>query len=198
MIGQIQGNLSFKKNDRLIVDVQGVGYEITIPASTFYKLPDLGLKVNLYIHTHVREDNIQLYGFLSALEKECFQLLMTVSGVGPKVALSIMSELSPQDMTQSILTSNLSRLSAITGIGKKTAERLVLELKEKVKKLSTVIVASDAPMASGVFNDLVSALTNLGYKSIEIDRTIHAIREQLTDKNKFEDLLKASLNLLRA
>ncbi|OGP03063.1 MAG: Holliday junction DNA helicase RuvA [Deltaproteobacteria bacterium GWA2_38_16] len=198
MIGQLKGNVVFKKTDKVTVDVHGVGYEITIPSSTFYKLPEIENAVHLYIHTHVREDNIQLFGFLTAGEKEFFQLLMTVSGVGPKVALSVISEISPQELATVILTSNIQRLSSIQGIGKKTAERLVLELKEKIKKLSSVIVATDTVSDSQVIHDLVSALSNLGYKQVEIDRALSQVRSRINEKSKFEELLKQSLHFLRA
>lgn len=198
MIGRLHGELVLKKETKVIIDIHGIGYEVTIPASLFYKLPELGQKVTFQIHTHVREDQLQLFGFLSTGEKDLFQLLMTVSGIGPKMALGIISEISYQDLVQVILTSNIQRLSSISGIGKKTAERLVLELKNKMQKFSFGVSAEEGAIESQVIQDLVSALMNLGYKQTEIDRALGKLRGEATKQSKFEELFKQSLNLLRA
>ena len=124
-------------------------------------------------------------------------MLLTVSGVGPKVAMTVVSETSPSELSQIVLTNNLQRLTSIQGIGKKTAERLILELKEKIQKLSSVVVASDMPLEPDQFRDLVSALSNLGYKQMEIDRALSYLKPKMNVGAKFEDLLKQSLQFLR-
>lgn len=198
MIGRLQGELFSKSETRVGVDVQGVGYEVIIPTSLFYKLPEIGQKVIFQIYTHVREDNLQLFGFLSGSEKELFQLLMTVSGIGPKMALTIISEIPQQEFVQVILTSNIHRLSSISGIGKKTAERMVLELKSKMQKISIIPTAEDTSIESQTVHDLISALLNLGYKQTEIDRVVSEVRSKANKSFKFEELLKQSLHLLRS
>ncbi len=196
MIGYLRGSIVGKKIDRVILDVQGVGYEVVIASSAYSKIPENG-NVIFYIHTHVREDSLQLYGFLTAAEKELFQVLLTVSGVGPKGAMTVISETSPSELSQIVLTNNVQRLTGIPGIGKKTAERLILELKEKIQKLSSVLVASDMPLEPDQFRDLVSALSNLGYKQTEIDRALVYVKPKINAQAKFEELLKQSLQFLR-
>ena len=196
MIGYLRGSIVGKKTDRIILDVQGVGYEVIIPSSAYSKIPENG-SVTFHIHTHVREDSFQLFGFLTSAQKELFQMLLTVSGVGPKVAMTVVSETSPSELSQIVLTNNLQRLTSIQGIGKKTAERLILELKEKIQKLSSVVVASDMPLEPDQFRDLVSALSNLGYKQMEIDRALSYLKPKMNVGAKFEDLLKQSLQFLR-
>ena len=196
MIGYLRGSIVGKKTDRIILDVQGVGYEVIIPSSAYSKIPENG-SVTFHIHTHVREDSFQLFGFLTSAQKELFQMLLTVSGVGPKVAMTVVSETSPSELSQIVLTNNLQRLTSIQGIGKKTAERLILELKEKIQKLSSVVVASDMPLEPDQFRDLVSALSNLGYKQMEIDRALSYLKPKMNVQTKFEDLLKQSLQFLR-
>ena len=196
MIGYLRGSIVGKKTDRIILDVQGVGYEVIIPSSAYSKIPENG-SVTFHIHTHVREDSFQLFGFLTSAQKELFQMLLTVSGIGPKVAMTVVSETSPSELSQIVLTNNLQRLTSIQGIGKKTAERLILELKEKIQKLSSVVVASDMPLEPDQFRDLVSALSNLGYKQMEIDRALSYLKPKMNVGAKFEDLLKQSLQFLR-
>ena len=196
MIGQLRGNLISRAPHSLIVDVRGVGYQVTIAPGTYQKVPAVGSEVVLKIYTHVREDQLQLYGFLSDPEKEFFLALLSVNGIGPKVALTIVSEISTQELSQVIITGNTKRLSSVPGIGTKTAERIVLEMKGKIKKLSFVADATDAPHQSDAFYDLSSALSNLGYKQSEIDRTILKLNNS-DPALSFEDLLKRSLKLLR-
>lgn len=196
MIGQLRGNIVVKKTDKVILDVQGVGYEVILPSSTTSKLHENSGSVVLHIHTHVREDSLQLFGFLTSAEKDLFQVLLTVSGVGPKVAMTVISETSPSELAQIILTSNVQRLTSIQGIGKKTAERLILELKEKIQKLASVLIASDTPLEPNEFRDLVSALSNLGYKQTEIDRALSYVKPKMNVQTPFEDLLKQSLQFL--
>lgn len=197
MIGQLRGELISKRTDAVVIDVGGVGYLVTVPASIFHKLPVEGAKVELKIYTHVREDQLQLYGFLTEGEKEIFLTLLSVNGIGPKMALTIVSEISPGDLKQTILNGNLQRLTSISGIGKKTAERIILEMKEKIQKISIVIQTADSMIETDALKDLISALSNLGYKQNEIDRVVSNLRPKIAKESTFEALLKQSLKLLR-
>ena len=197
MIGQLRGSLVFRKSENIIIDVQGVGYEVQVTSSAFLKLPSLGSAVELKIYTHVRENQLQLYGFLTEAEKELFLLLLTVSGVGPKVASSVTSEIPPKEFSQVILSGNLQRLTSISGVGKKTAERIVLEIKEKVKKLSSMVYAVETPLERDTYTDLISALSNLGYKQMEVDKVLGHLKGQQIKEEKFEELLRRSLQFLR-
>ena len=138
MIALLTGRIASRNPDAVILDVNGVGYRVQIPFSTFYALPDNGALLTLNIHTHVKEDAIHLYGFLSPEEKQFFQLLLTVSGVGPKLAKDILSNIQPDELASALVRGDINRLSAIPGIGRKTSERLILELKDKVIKLGLV------------------------------------------------------------
>ena len=167
MIALLTGLIAHKSPDHIVLDVQGVGYRVHIPFSTYYELPEEGGKTSLHIHTSVREDAILLYGFRTRLEKSFFQLLISVSGVGPKLARDILSNIQPGPLAQALAQSDLGKLSTIPGIGKKTAERLVLELKDKAGKLDlSSLPAADARVipADDVAEDVISALLNLGYK----------------------------------
>lgn len=197
MIALITGQIAYKSIDHVIVDVGGVGYRVAIPLSTFYPLPDQGT-IRLHIYTHVREEAIQLYGFLTTAEKELFILLLSVSGVGPKLALNILSHASAADLRDSLASGDLKRLSALPGIGKKTAERLVLELKEKVVKLSghtpaTTIETSTIRMQDTV-EDALSALINLGYKELQARKALDTL--EIAPNTPLEQILKNALKLL--
>ena len=196
MIGHLRGKVISKKPGRVLIDVQGVGYDVVVPSSYLSKPITVSGEVSFFVYTHVREDQLQLYGFFTEGEKDLFQVLLSISGIGPKVALTLLSEISPKELGQVVLTNNVNRLTSIQGIGKKTAERLVLEMKEKIKKISAVIYATDFPEKSDVVMDLSSALSNLGYKQIEIDRALGQLN--LNHTEKFEDLLKQTLKILRA
>ncbi|AAR34402.1 Holliday junction branch migration protein RuvA [Geobacter sulfurreducens] len=192
MIALLTGRLAHKSPDAIIIDVNGVGYRVQIPFSTYYELPEEGKTVSLSIHTHVKEDSISLFGFRTLAEKEFFQLLISVSGIGPKMARDILSNIQPEELAAAIVQGNLVRLSSIPGIGKKTAERLVLELKEKVRKMDVAPSAQEAPSSEApaeVADDVASALVNLGYKeavvrkvlaemSIEPDASTEAVLRQ--------------------
>lgn len=197
MIGQLRGELISKRTDIVVIDVGGVGYLVTVPASIYHKLPPEGDKIELKIYTHVREDQLQLYGFLTEGEKEIFLTLLSVNGIGPKMALTLVSEISPGDLKQTILSGNVQRLTSISGIGKKTAERIILEMKEKIQKLSIIIQASDSVIETDSLKDLISALSNLGYKQNEIDRVVSNLKPRVAKESTFEALLKQSLKLLR-
>jgi len=176
MIALLTGNIAVKSPDTVILDVGGVGYRVQIPFSTYFALPEEGKQLSLYIHTHVKEDGINLYGFLTQAEKQFFQLLMTVSGVGPKLAKDILSNIQPEELASALGRGDIVRLNAIPGIGRKTAERLVLELKDKVVKLglagesgkSSVFTRPD----TSVRDDVASALVNLGYKEAVVTKAL--------------------------
>jgi len=196
MIALLTGTIAHKSPDHIILDVNGVGYRVQIPFSTYYELPEEG-KVSLHIHTSVREDAIQLYGFRTRLEKSFFQLLIGVSGVGPKLAKDILSNIQPSPLAQALLQGDIQKLSTIPGIGKKTAERLVLELKEKVGKLDMASVPAAEPRqipAEDVVDDVVSALLNLGYKEPQVRKAIGGLNS--APGVTLEDLLKQALKVL--
>jgi holliday junction DNA helicase RuvA len=181
MIAHLSGTLLSKQATSVILDVAGVGYEVTIPLSTFYDLADAGSPVQLRIYTHVREDTLQLYGFKTARERELFMRIISVSGIGPKLGITLLSGMSADEMIASIRTNNLARLTLIPGIGRKTAERLVIELREKVASLSSVELeeqlgaGSDTrtqPTADSVRADALSALLNLGYQRSSAEKAI--------------------------
>lgn len=200
MIAFLTGTILDKTPSVLIVEVQGIGYQIFIPLNTFYRLPEVKESVSLHIHTHVREDALQLYGFLSPLEKELFLLLLGISGVGPKVALGILSGMESTELVQALRDGNIDRLRAIPGVGPKTAGRLVLELREKVNALSPV--GLQTPVSAGsesdkIKEDALSALVNLGYHRTEAKRTVDKIAEEETvDSESVEGLIKKALKKL--
>lgn len=197
MIALLTGKLAYKAPDFIILDVNGVGYQVFIPFSTYYALPAEGGAVSLQIHTSVKEDAINLYGFRTQQEKELFQLLIGVSGVGPKLANGILSNSEPVELAESIMRGDLARLSAIPGIGKKTAERLVLELKEKVKKLGLTHAEAGAPPAPAkqeIRDDVLSALINLGYKESVVQKALGELK--ITADASVESILKQALKVL--
>jgi holliday junction DNA helicase RuvA len=199
MIGHLQGRLHHKSPDHIIVDVNGVGYCVQVPLSTFYDLPELGSSVNLHIHTHVREDILQLYGFRTTAEREVFLHLITVNGVGPRLAVSILSGINPDELRQVLVNQDHRRLQSIPGVGKKIAERIVLELRDrwkdrKEKPAETVTPGEDA----GAFPDALSALMNLGYRAAEAGKALTRAQQSLGDKPPLELLLKEALKALAA
>jgi holliday junction DNA helicase RuvA len=198
MIALLTGKIAFKAPDYIILDVNGVGYRVQIPFSTYYTLPAEGSAVSLQIHTSVKEDAINLYGFRTQQEKELFQLLIGVSGVGPKLANSILSNSEPAELADYLLRGDLVRLSGIPGIGKKTAERLVLELKEKIKKMGIAPSASpdvaQVPAKQEIRDDVLSALINLGYKESVVQKALNDIR--IAEDATVESILKQALKVL--
>lgn len=197
MIALLTGKLAHKAPDFIILDVNGVGYRVQIPFSTYYTLPAEGAAVSLKIHTSVKEDAINLYGFQTQEEKELFQLLIGVSGVGPKLANSILSNSAPVELAESLVRGDLARLSAIPGIGKKTAERLVLELREKVRKLSIALpeqATTPAANKEGIRDDVISALINLGYKDNVVQKALAEIK--FSAEATVESVLKHALKIL--
>ncbi len=197
MIGQLRGRLAEKRPNQILVDVGGVGYVVIVPLSTFAALGELHTEVTLLIHTHVREDTLALYGFVSSREKHFFEMLLSASGVGPSLALKILSGMRVEELVPAIRNGDLGRLTRIPGVGRKTAERIVVELKDK---LDAVTVEAERPAAAspaGTEADVISALVNLGYDSRAAESAVaEAKREAGT--NNFEKLLRASLQALSA
>jgi holliday junction DNA helicase RuvA len=197
MIGQLRGRLADKRPSQVLVDVGGVGYLVQVPLSTYAALGDLHTEVTLLIHTHVREDALALYGFLSSREKHFFEMLLSASGVGPSLALKILSGMSVEELVPAIRGGDLVRLTKIPGVGRKTAERMVVELKDK---LDAVTVESERPVASspaGIEADVVSALVNLGYDARAAESAVGEAKREAGVAN-FEKLLRASLQILSA
>jgi Holliday junction DNA helicase RuvA len=197
LIALLTGKVAFKSPAFIIMDVNGVGYRVQIPFSTYYDLPDEGGMVTLNIYTHVKEDAISLFGFRTPAEKNFFQLLISVSGIGPKMGKDILSNIQVEDLGQAIVRGDLARLSAIPGIGRKTAERLVLELKEKVLKLDVSPLAKEGigPVISpDLKDDVASALVNLGYKDVVVNKTLAGMK--ISPDASMETVLKQALKLL--
>jgi Holliday junction DNA helicase RuvA len=197
MIAHLRGRLLEKQPNRVIVDVSGVGYDVHVPLSTFYELAEPGEEVALRIHTHVREDALLLYGFATRLELQIFERLIGVSGIGPKLALAVLSGLEPNDLVTAIRTANIARLTGIPGIGKKTAERIGLELKDKMASFVPAETAAESPIddTEALRTDLLSALVNLGYHRPLAERAVNAALRK-TDNAGFEDTLKHALREL--
>lgn len=195
MIAHLTGNILNFSNDSLILDVNGVGYEVFVSVTNLERLKSSTVPVSLLIYTAVREDNLSLFGFLTSQEKQIFLKLISVSGIGPKLALSILSKISTEDLIRAIFQKDLLTLTSISGIGKKTAERLVVELKDKLLSLSKdSSLESGTPKITPLIDDLLSALLNLGYNKIEAEKTLKAIR--FTEPTNFEKTLKESLQAL--
>jgi len=198
MIAWLRGAVLRKTADSVVIDVSGVGYLVSIPVSTLGVVPDPGEEVGLHIHTHLREDSLSLFGFAMELEKELFLLLLSVSGIGPKLALSVLSGLSAQDLLSAIGSSDDAKLCTIPGIGKKTAARLCLELKDKVRQLAPaaqIPAGTGAPVLSGRLDDAVSALVNLGYKRPVAEDAVKRIDQGRPDL-RIEGLIREALSML--
>jgi holliday junction DNA helicase RuvA len=197
MIAKLTGQLIAKTPTTIILDVQGVGYEVFIPLSTYFALPDLQASLSLNILTHVREDAIQLFGFLTVSEKEAFVLLTGISGVGGKLALSVLSTLSVPDLITAIQTDDTDKLASVPGIGKKSASRMTLELKDKVSRLTP---DSSAPtpttLPDQIQDDAVSALVNLGYRPRDVKDMITKISRDQASPLALDDLIREALKQL--
>jgi Holliday junction DNA helicase RuvA len=195
MIAQICGRLAHKSPEEIIIDCNGVGYGVRVPLSTFYELPDIGAEVVLRVHTHVREDALHLYGFATSKEKELFGLLIGVSGVGPRLAINVLSGIATHDLERALQEGDLLSLTRIPGVGRKTAERMLVELKDKVSATGAGVTAGIA-MRDGKVKDALSALVNLGYqKGIAEEAVRNCVRQQ-GEELSLEELLKESLRLL--
>jgi Holliday junction DNA helicase RuvA len=174
MIAHLRGRLLAKHPNQAIVESGGVGYDVTISVATFSDLPGVGGEVALHIHTHVREDIIALYGFLRPAEKTLFEKLITVSGIGPKLAITVLSGMAADEMVSAIRGNDIARLTRIPGVGKKTAERMVLELRDKLAAEKTGEIAA-APTMSAIEEDVLSALINLGYQRAAAEKALAAV-----------------------
>jgi Holliday junction DNA helicase RuvA len=197
VIAVLRGTLLEKAPSRLIVDVAGVGYEVLVPLSTFYALGDPGAAVTLRIHTHVREDLLALYGFLTKLEQDLFERLIAINGVGPKLALAVLSGIEPAELIRAVRLQDVARLTAIPGVGKKTAERIGLELKDRLPATLQAVGPAPGPAAPGdqLRDDLLSALLNLGYHRAVAEKAVEKVLHA-DGQARFEDALKDVLRTL--
>lgn len=192
MIARLSGTVLEKHPNRVIVDVAGVGYDVLVPLSTFYGVGDAGAAVALRVYTHVREDTIALYGFLSALEQDLFERLISISGIGPKLALAVLSGIDPAELVRAIRSQDVARLTRIPGVGKKTAERIGLELKDRMPQAAAAGGAEEAGAGGGLRDDLLSALTNLGYQRPAAEKAVDAVLKVAPDAS-FEHALRSVL-----
>jgi Holliday junction DNA helicase RuvA len=197
MIALIRGQLVEKRPGSVIIETQGIGYQVFVSVNTLYDLPEMAEMVHLHIHTHVREDLLQLFGFSTLLEKEIFQILIGVSGIGPKLALNILSGIAPDELLVSLQSENLNRLMAIPGVGRKTAERLVFDLKEKVREIALrgESVPEKKKPKDQMAEDVISALVNLGYKKNQAERVVEQVWQQQPGAS-LEEILRESLRAL--
>jgi Holliday junction DNA helicase RuvA len=196
MIALLRGRVIEKHPNRVVVDVQGVGYDVHVPLSSYYEVGEAGADVTLRIHTHVREDALQLFGFLTPLEQELFERLIGISGIGPKLAIAVLSGIETEELVASVRRADIARLTRIPGIGRKTSERIILELKDRLPD----ITAPDAPTgppqpADDVRGDLLSALQNLGYHRPLAERAIERVLAG-EQRPTFEEALRATLREL--
>jgi Holliday junction DNA helicase RuvA len=189
VIAQIRGNLAHKMPGEVVIEVGGIGYQVFIPLSVFYSLPDLGQPVTLHIHTHLREDALQLFGFQEPADKQVFLLLNGVAGIGPKLAVNILSGIPADELVQAVKTGDQLRLLSVPGVGKKLAERMLLELRDKFAVLQAQPAAHAAPNGgSQLTEDAVSALVNLGYKKAEVEKNVRDAVQ--TGKQTLQEIIK--------
>jgi Holliday junction DNA helicase RuvA len=196
LIAHLRGRIVEKHPNRIVVDVNGVGYDVAVPLSTFYGLGDPGAEVALRIHTHVREDALSLFGFATSLEQDLFERLIAISGIGPRVALAVLSGIEPLDLIRAVEQGDLVRLTAIPGVGKKTSERIVLELKDRLPRVEVAAVTvGGVPEPKPLRDDLLSALINLGYHRPLAEKAVAAALNTVPDGD-FERTLKQALREL--
>jgi len=193
MISLLRGTVAGKSLGKVIIDVRGVGYGVTVPLSTYYRLPETGGESELKIHTHMKDSGIELFGFLTEEEKSVFTLLIGVAGIGPRVATNILSNIAPGEFAASISSGDLAKRK-IPGIGPKLASRLVTELKDKVGELKII---GGIQKEAGMLEDVISALLNLGYKKSEIDEHISEIEDISANESDIETALRKSLKLMK-
>ncbi|OGQ05211.1 MAG: Holliday junction DNA helicase RuvA [Deltaproteobacteria bacterium RIFCSPLOWO2_01_44_7] len=194
MIAHLKGILKLKSTEHIIIDVNGVGYQVSVSLNTFYELPPEEMEVSLHIHTHVREDQLTLFGFLSLNEKSLFQQLIKVSGIGPKSAITLLSGMTPHEMAEAIANGDSAKLKSIPGIGQKTAERILIDLKGKIQ---APISSSKRPSASQTYDEALSALTHLGYTRGQAEQSLQ--RLDWTKASSLETVVKEGLkNLARS
>jgi holliday junction DNA helicase RuvA len=194
MIGHLKGTLLEKKPNSVLLDVNGVGYVVNIPVSSFYDLPEEGTPLQLFVYTHVREDMIALYGFRTQRDKNLFEKLISVSGVGPKMGVAFLSGMTAEELIPAIQKQDIVKLTTIPGVGRKTAERVALELREQVPALLSEIAT--APEEKSMREDLISALVNLGYHRNLAERAIKSVLDKAKSEDSFEVLLKHSLQMI--
>jgi Holliday junction DNA helicase RuvA len=200
MIATLKGILTQKSVNTVVIDVNGIGYRVFVPLSTFYELPDVGLPVSLKVHTHVKEDAIQLFGFHSAEEKDVFQLMISVNGIGPRLATNILSGISASELAKAVCAEDVRKLMTIPGVGKKMADRMIFELKEKLSKLLLFeeedIVEAGRESDERMREDALSALINLGYKNSTAKHVIDRVVAESAAGLTLEILLKRALKIL--
>ena len=199
MIARLSGILIEKSITQCVVDVNGAGYRVIVPLTTFYELPEIGQPVVIHIHTHVREDAIHLYGFHAQEEREVFQLMISVSGIGPKLAINILSGIAAGELVRAVTEEDLKRLTGIPGVGKKTAERMILELKDKAIKLGregSAVGTVAFKTGDQVKDDALSALVNLGYKGSAVKDVVDRIMRETPEPPSLDQLLKQALRAL--
>lgn len=199
MIARLSGILIEKSVSQCVVDVHGAGYRVVVPLTTFYELPEIGQPVIIHIHTHVREDAIHLYGFHAREEQAVFQLMISVSGIGPKLAINILSGIAAGELIRAVMEDDLKRLTGIPGVGKKTAERMILELKDKMAKFdreSDAVVTDLAQTGAQVKDDALSALVNLGYRGSAVKEVVDRIMKEAPEAPSLDQLLKRALRTL--
>ena len=192
MIAHLSGALLEKHLQRLVIDVGGVGYDLHVPLSTFYAVGEPGAPVRLRVHTHVRDDAIQLFGFMTALELVLFERLIGVSGIGPRVALAVLSGIEPNELVRAIRGGDVGRLTRIPGIGRKTAERMVLELKDRMPEGAEPHADDAVPAGADVRADVLSALANLGYQAHLVEKAVDRVLKD-ADERSFEFVLRQVL-----
>jgi Holliday junction DNA helicase RuvA len=198
VIAHLAGTLLDKQVQRLIIDVGGVGYDVQVPLSTFYAVGDVGARVALRVHTHVREDALQLFGFATPLELSLFERLIAVSGIGPKLALAVLSGIEPEGFVRAIRGADLARLTSIPGVGRKTAERLVVELKDRLPAMADTVTSGAPTVGDELRGDVLSALANLGYQRVAAERSVERVLAA-GESREFEPVLRAVLkDLARA
>jgi len=193
MISLIRGTVELKTEEFIVVDVNGIGLEVFIPLSTFTGLPDMGKEVKLHTHLQLRDDSMKLYGFSSLKEKELFELLINISGVGPKMAMAILSDIPATELQRAIGQEDLITLTNVSGIGKKTAQRLILELKEKIGLLGYDVEEDSSIMGSDLLSDAVVALVSLGYSQNDAKKSVKTASESFNGDYTLEELIKKTL-----
>ncbi len=198
MIAWLRGQLLEKHPNRLLVDVHGVGYDVQVPLSTFYQAGEPGKDVSLRIHTHVREDQIALFGFASVLEHQLFERLIAVNGIGPKLALAVLSGIEPGDFVRAVQQADAGRLTRIPGVGRKTAERITLELRDRLTAIVAASPSADTTVEdthANLRDDVVSALVNLGYQRPAVEKAVESALKADGD-HSFESTLRQALRQL--
>ena len=201
MIASLRGRILDKQPNRIIVDVQGVGYELTVPLSTYYDVGDDGAEVALRVYTHVREDALQLYGFLTEFERQMFERLIAVSGIGPKLAIAVLSGVDSRELVTAVQRGDIARLTSIPGVGKKTAERIVLELRDRLAQMTMPVAVAAAgaatPPGERLRADLLSALENLGYHRAHADKAVDRVLATNADATLEQALRDVLRELMR-